>query len=142
MSAASGVRHGSPQYLATLPNAMKGCISAPDPALPFGYSPLDVRRLSALFHRLSFDCVWEVATTHVGLVVLGFVVFLMTRYVRSPWRSVPPGPWGFPIIGNAAKLQDKTWLFGPDCKKKYSAFSASTDSVLALTIVSKRTWCT
>jgi len=102
-----------------LPNAMKGCISAPDSAPPFGHSPLDVRGLSSLFHRLSFDCVREVATTHVGLLVLGFAVILVTRFVRSPWRRVPPGPWGLPIIGNAAKLQDKTWLFGQDCKQKY-----------------------
>ena len=135
MSAAYGGRHGSPQYLATLPNAMNVYISTPDSASPFkfGYST---------FHRLSFDCVWELATTYVGLVVLGFAVILVTRYVRSPWRRVPPGPWGFPIIGNAAKLQDKTWLFGPDCKKKYRAFFYSTDSVLVLIIVSKRTWCT
>ena len=107
---------------------MKGCFSAP--VLPFSFS-------TSVLRRFSFDCVWELATTHTGMVVLDFAVILVARYVRSPWRHVPPGPWGFPIIGNAAKLQDKTWLFSQHCKEKYRVFSNSTDSVLVLTI-SKR----
>ncbi|KAN0139662.1 Cytochrome P450 monooxygenase [Lactarius tabidus] len=89
---------------------MKAYISAPPLAFP-GYCTAELRGLP--------DCVWELATTHVGIVVLGFSVIIVTRYLRSPWRCVPPGPWGLPILGNAAKLQDKTWLFGQDCKEKY-----------------------
>lgn len=63
-------------------------------------------------------------TTHVGLaVVLGLAVILVVRYSKSPWRRVPPGPRGLPLIGNALDLQDKDWLFRGDCKQKYSAFS-------------------
>ena len=62
-------------------------------------------------------------TTHVGLaVVLGLAVILVVRYSKSPWRRVPPGPRGLPLIGNALDLQDKDWLFRGDCKQKYSAF--------------------
>ncbi len=119
---------------------MKGSVSARSPVPPLGYGTTEFG-LSALFHRLSFNRVWELATTHVGLAVLGFAVVLVVRYMRSPWRRVPPGPWGLPIIGNASKLQDKTWLFGKDCKQKYRAFSNPTDAVSVLTTL-KRIWCT
>ncbi|KAH9073438.1 cytochrome P450 [Lactarius deliciosus] len=69
---------------------------------------------------LSLDYVWELATTRGGLVVvLGLAVILVVRYSRSPWRRVPPGPRGLPLIGNALGLLDKTWLFGRECKEKY-----------------------
>ena len=60
---------------------------------------------------------------HIGLFVSLLAVVLAVRYVRSPWRSVPPGPRGLPILGNALQLKDKTWMFGRDCKDAYSAFS-------------------
>lgn len=70
---------------------------------------------------LSLDCVSELATTDLGLAVgLGLVVVLVVRYLKSPWRSVPPGPRGLPLLGNVLELQDKDWLFRRDCKQKYS----------------------
>ena len=121
---------------------MKGWAYAPSPVTPLvGYGTAECPGLSALFHRLSFDRVLQFSTSHVGLAVLGFAVILLTQYLRSPWRRVPPGPWGFPIVGNASKLQDKTWLFGQDCKQKYSTFSIFTDTMLVLTI-SKKIWST
>ncbi|KAH9040505.1 cytochrome P450 [Lactarius pseudohatsudake] len=44
---------------------------------------------------------------------------MVVRYFRSPWRRVPPGPRGLPLIGNALELRDKLWLFHRDCKQKY-----------------------
>ena len=70
---------------------------------------------------LSLDCVSELAMTDVGLAVgLGLVVVLVIRYLKSPWRRVPPGPRGLPLLGNVLELQDKGWLFKRDCKQKYS----------------------
>ncbi|KAI0265679.1 cytochrome P450 [Gloeopeniophorella convolvens] len=46
-------------------------------------------------------------------------VFWVIRYVKSPWRKVPRGPKGFPIIGNALDLRDKRWLFEKRCKEDF-----------------------
>jgi len=51
--------------------------------------------------------------------ILCLVVILAARYVTSPWRKVPPGPKGLPILGNALQLKDKQWMFKKDCKRKF-----------------------
>ncbi|KAH9065218.1 hypothetical protein EDB87DRAFT_1535199, partial [Lactarius vividus] len=47
-----------------------------------------------------------------------FVVHLVVRYARSPWRSVPPGPRNLPIFGNAFLFSNKSWMFRQDCKQR------------------------
>jgi hypothetical protein len=47
----------------------------------------------------------------------------VVRYSKSPWRHVPLGPRGLPLLGNALELKDKDWLFRRDCKGKYSTLS-------------------
>ncbi|KAI0031766.1 hypothetical protein K488DRAFT_51336, partial [Vararia minispora EC-137] len=51
---------------------------------------------------------------HRGLIItacgLAFA-HAVIRYLRSPWRSLPPGPTGLPMLGSAAKLFDKAWLW-------------------------------
>lgn len=65
----------------------------------------------------------ELFANHIGLFVGFFATVVFVRYARSPWRSVPPGPRGLPILGNALQLRDKTWMLGPDCKHSFSTFS-------------------
>ena len=39
-------------------------------------------------------------TLRLGLFAT-LIVILLAQYIRSPWRKVPPGPKGLPILGNA-----------------------------------------
>ncbi len=115
---------------------MRGSIFAGGSVPHLGCDVVELWRPSSSFYHLSLDCVWQLLTTQVGLAVLGLVAILVVRYVRSPWRHVPPGPRGLPIIGNALEMRDKSWLLGRDCKQKYSALSILTDMALALMIIS------
>ncbi|KAI0256928.1 cytochrome P450 [Lactifluus subvellereus] len=64
-----------------------------------------------------FRCV-SLLTPRVGLFI-ALAIVLAAQYARSSWRKVPPGPRGLPILGNALELQDKAWLFGKGCKRKF-----------------------
>jgi hypothetical protein len=79
---------------------------------------------------LSFAALSQFLTSRGG-VILSLAIILAAQYVRSPWRKVPPGPKGLPILGNALQLKDKRWMFEEDCKQKFGAsnsFFAPPDS--------------
>ncbi|KAI0062932.1 hypothetical protein BV25DRAFT_486075 [Artomyces pyxidatus] len=52
---------------------------------------------------LSLAHVFEHGTLYTGLAT-ALVLVLVTRYIRSPWRKVPPGPRGLPIVGNVQNV--------------------------------------
>jgi hypothetical protein len=60
----------------------------------------------------------ETRTLAVG-IVLGLVIFLVVRYIRSPWRRLPPSPRRLPIIGHALHMRDSCWLQSKDCKERF-----------------------
>jgi len=80
---------------------------------------------------LSFAALSQLLTPRFGFI-LCLVVILAARYVTSPWRKVPPGPKGLPILGNVLQLMDKRWMFEKDSKRKFrtsnSIFADSCDT--------------
>jgi len=90
--------------------------------------------ISPLGQNFPFDHLLRVLLTDrimIGVLVGLFVIVVAVRYVRSPWRSVPPGPRGFPVLGNALQLRDKTWMFGRDCKDAFRVLSSFAEIRLA-----------
>jgi hypothetical protein len=60
-------------------------------------------------------------TLSIG-VILGLIVFYFVRYLSSPFRKLPPGPRGFPIIGNLLEMKTGQWLKFAEWHKKYGQF--------------------
>ena len=67
------------------------------------------------------NAVKEHSVLSVGLAV-GVSTVLVVRYLRSPWRKLPPGPSGVPILGNALQMVGDQWLQFSAWRKEYGKF--------------------
>jgi hypothetical protein len=62
-------------------------------------------------------------STLVSGILAGCAVLFTVRYLQSPWRKLPPGPRGIPLLGNVLEMRrGKQWLNFVKWKQEFGLF--------------------
>ncbi|VDC01456.1 unnamed protein product, partial [Peniophora sp. CBMAI 1063] len=80
-------------------------------------------------HDQVIDALYHYPVVSLGVIV-GLTTVCLVRYIRSPWRKLPPGPPGLPLIGNALQIAVQPWF-------KYSEWREIYGDVIYLNAVGK-----
>jgi hypothetical protein len=65
-------------------------------------------------------------STLVSGILAGCAILFTVRYLQSPWRKLPPGPKGIPLLGNVLEMGDKQWLDFMKWKEEFGQKISST----------------
>ncbi|KAJ3512156.1 hypothetical protein NLJ89_g3687 [Agrocybe chaxingu] len=59
------------------------------------------------------------SNTWTTIITVFSFSFVYVQYRRSPWRKLPPGPKGIPILGNIFQLGKTQWFTFTEWRKEY-----------------------
>jgi hypothetical protein len=49
--------------------------------------------------------IWDARTMIAASALFGLLILFVIRYIRSPWRKLPPSPWRLPVLGNTRQAK-------------------------------------